>query len=166
MTSAPQTETSTPGTVTVSVESPRQGEVLALLSLGAAFAQSLYPPESNFLLGVDELARPGVSVYVARDEGGHAIGMAALVPWGLAVTELKRMFVDPDSRGRGVGSLLLERMESDARAAGLRQIVLETGTLHSAAQALYTRSGYAPIPQFGQYIGEKHSYCMARMLSH
>lgn len=166
MTSARQTETSEPGLVTVSVESPRQDEVFALLSLGTAFAQSLYPPESNFLLDVDELERPGVSVYVARDQGGHAIGMAALVPWGMAVTELKRMFVHPDARGRGIGSRLLDTMESDARAAGLRQIVLETGTLHAAAQALYTRCGYSPIPQFGQYIGEKHSYCMAKMLSH
>ncbi|MET0781983.1 MAG: GNAT family N-acetyltransferase, partial [Microbacterium sp.] len=97
---------------------------------------------------------------------GHAIGMAALVPWGMAVTELKRMFVHPDARGRGVGIRLLERLETDARAAGLRQIVLETGTLHTAAQGLYLRCGYSPIPQFGQYIGEKHSYCMAKMLSH
>lgn len=166
MTSARQTDISSSGIVTVAVESPRQDEVLSLLSLGTAFAQSLHPPESNFLLDVDELERPGVSVYVARGQGGHAIGMAALVPWGMAVTELKRMFVHPDARGHGVASSLLDRMESDARAAGLRQIVLETGTLHSAAQALYTRCGYLPIPQFGQYIGEKHSYCMAKMLSH
>jgi len=154
------------GTVSITVETPRQEEVLGLLRLGTEFAESLYPPESNFLLDVDELERPGVSVYVARDEGGHAVGMAALVPWGMAVTELKRMFVHPDARGRGVGAGLLERMEVDARAAGLRQIVLETGTLHTAAQALYTRCGYQPIPQFGQYIGEEYSYCMAKMLSH
>ena len=92
--------------------------------------------------------------------------MAALVPWGVAVTELKRMFVHPDARGRGVATSLLARMEADSRAAGLRQIVLETGTLHTDAQSLYTRCGFSPIPQFGRYIGEKHSYCMAKMLSH
>lgn len=166
MTRTSSTGTTEPGTISVAVESPRQDDVLDLLRLGTAFAQSLYPPESNFLLDVDELERPGVTVYVARDQGGHAIGMAALVPWGMAVTELKRMFVHPDARGRGAGKRLLERMETDARAAGLRQIVLETGTLHTAAQALYARCGYSPIPQFGQYIGEKYSYCMALMLSH
>ncbi|HEV7848478.1 MAG TPA: GNAT family N-acetyltransferase [Mycetocola sp.] len=153
-------------TVSVTVETPRQPEVIELLRLGTAFAQSLYPPESNFLLDVEELDRPGISVYVARNEGGRAIGMAALVPWGVAVTELKRMFVRDDARGQGVGTRLLERIEADARAAGLRQIVLETGTLHTDAQALYARCGYSAIPQFGQYISEKHSYCMARMLSH
>ena len=150
--------------ISVQTESPRQDDVVELLRLGTAFAQSLYPPENNFLLNVEELARPGATVYVARD-GGHAIGMAALVPWGVAVTELKRMFVHPDARGHGTATRLLERIESDARAAGLRQIVLETGTLHTAAQALYARCGYSPIPQFGQYIGEKYSYCMAKMLS-
>lgn len=166
MTGSTSTETAASGSLSFTVESPRQDEILGLLRLGTTFAESLYPPESNFLLDVDELERPGVSVYVARDRGGHAVGMAALVPWGIAVTELKRMFVHPDARGRGVGVGLLERMEADARAAGLRQIVLETGTLHAAAQALYTRCGYQPIPQFGQYIGEKYSYCMAKMLSH
>ncbi|WP_354497114.1 GNAT family N-acetyltransferase [Mycetocola sp. 2940] len=152
--------------LTIAVESPRRDGIAQLLQLGTAFAESLYPPESNFLLDVAELDRPEISVYVARDEGGHAIGMAALVPWGVAVTELKRMFVHPDARGRGVATSLLARMEADARSAGLRQIVLETGTLHTAAQSLYARCGFSPIPQFGRYIGEKHSYCMAKMLSH
>jgi putative acetyltransferase len=153
-------------TISVTVESPRQNEVAELLRLGTEFAESLYPSESNFLLDADELDRPGILVYIARDEGGHAIGMAALVPWGVAVTELKRMVVSPNARGQGVATRLLQRMEADARAAGLRQIVLETGTLHTAAQALYTGCGFSPIPQFGQYIGEKYSYCMAKMLSH
>lgn len=166
MTSPEPTITSDATALSVTVESPRDDGVVELLDLGTAFAESLYPPENNFLLDVEELERPGVRVYVARDEGGRAIGMAALVPWGVAVTELKRMFVHPDARGRGVATRLLYRMESDARTAGLRQIVLETGTLHVAAQSLYARSGFSPIPQFGQYIGEKYSYCMAKMLSH
>ncbi|MBG6238845.1 putative acetyltransferase [Mycetocola sp. CAN_C7] len=158
--------THTAASVSVAVESPRQDEVFTLLRLGTEFAESQYRPENNFLLDTDELERPGVQVYVARSEGGDAVGMAALVPWGMAVTELKRMFVHPDARGRGVAARLLERMEADARAAGLRQIVLETGTLHTAAQSLYLHCGYESIPQFGQYIGEKYSYCMAKMLSH
>ncbi|MET1053079.1 MAG: GNAT family N-acetyltransferase [Mycetocola sp.] len=164
MTAAQPMDTAAP--FSVAVENPRQDEVISLLRLGTEYARSLYPPENTFLLDVDELDRQEVRVYVARIEGGRAIGMAALVPWGMAVTEIKRMFVHPDARGRGVGSRLLEQMEADARAAGLRQIVLETGTLHTAAVALYSRNGYESIPQFGQYIGEKYSYCMAKMLSH
>ena len=151
---------------TVSIEAARQNDVVELLSLGAEHARALYPAENCFLLNVDELEEPGVDVYVARDEGGHALGMAALVPWGTAVTELKRMFVHPEVRGRGVASALLTHIEGDARASALRQIVLETGTKHDAAQALYSRHGFVEIPQFGIYIGEPFSVCMAKMLAH
>jgi putative acetyltransferase len=150
----------------ITIERPRQPDLIQLLALGAEYARGLYPPENTFLLNVDELEKPGVDVYVARDEDGHALGMAALVPWGVAVTELKRMFVHPDARGRGVASRLLQTMEADARDASLRQIVLETGTKHFAAQALYRRHGFVDIPLFGMYIGEPYSVCMAKMLSY
>ena len=156
----------TRSTPTISVEVARQQDVVDLLSLGAVYARALYPAENCFLLNVDELEAPGVDVYVARNEGGRALGMAALVPWGTAVTELKRMFVRPEARNQGVASALLARIEVDARANGLRQIVLETGTKHDAAQALYSRHGFVKIPQFGIYIGEPFSVCMAKMLSH
>jgi putative acetyltransferase len=151
-------------TVRVAIESPRQPDIVNFLTLGSEYALGLYPPENTFLLNVDELEKPGVDVYVARDEGGHALGMAALVPWGTAITELKRMFVHPDARGRGVASRLLARIEADARAAGLRQIVLETGTEHHVAQTVYRRNGYVEIPLFGIYIGEPYSVGMAKML--
>ena len=154
-----------PAPVTVSVEPPRQPEVERLLDGSTAFAQSLYPPESNFLLDIATLERPEVVFYVARD-GERAVGIAALVAEADAERgELKRMFVDPAARGRGVAAALLERIEADAAARGLAEIVLETGDLHDAAQALYTRHGYRAIPQFGQYVGEAHSVCFAKPLA-
>ncbi len=161
---APERSATTP-VPRISIEPPDQPDVIELLSLGTSFARSLYPPENTFLLSVPELQQPGVDVYLARDDLGRATGMAALVPWGVAVTELKRMFVRPDARGRGIASHLLLRMEADARANGLRQIVLETGTKHEAAVALYRAHGFVDIPQFGSYIGEPYSVCMAKMLS-
>ncbi|SIN87619.1 GNAT family N-acetyltransferase [Agromyces cerinus] len=153
-----------PVPVTVSIEAPRQPEVERLLDASTAFAQSLYPPESNFLLDVATLERPEVAFYVARD-GERAVGIAALVAEADASRgELKRMFVDPAARGHGVAAALLERIEADAAARGLVEIVLETGDLHDAAQALYTRHGYREIPQFGQYVGEAHSVCFAKPL--
>ena len=158
--------------VTITVEPPRQPEVERLLDGSTAHAQSLYPPESNFLLDVATLERPEVAFYVARD-GERAVGIAALVADTDAETdatapargELKRMFVDPAARGRGVAGALLARIEADASARGIREIVLETGDLHDAAQALYTRHGYREIPQFGQYVGEPHSVCFAKPLT-
>ncbi|MFC6356010.1 GNAT family N-acetyltransferase [Luethyella okanaganae] len=158
--------------VTIAIEAPRQAEVLDLLDRSTSFAQALYPPESNFLLSIEELERPGVSFYVARDEAGIAVGVAGLIkldgtqsalPIG-PEAELKRMFVDEAARGRGVASLLLQRIEMDARAGGIRRLLLETGPRHEAALALYARHGYLPIPQFGQYVGEVFSVCFAKDL--
>ncbi|QTX05749.1 GNAT family N-acetyltransferase [Agromyces archimandritae] len=158
--------TATPA-FTVSLEPPRQPAVEAMLGAGAAFAQSLYPPESNFLLDVSELEAPGVRFYVARDAAGEAIGTAALVADAArpARAELKRMYVEPSARRLGVARGLLEHLEADAAAHGIHEIVLETGDLHTAAQALYERAGYRPIPQFGQYVGEAHSVCFAKAVS-
>jgi len=152
--------------VTITVEAPRQPEVERLLDGSSTYAQSLYPPESNFLLDIATLERPEVTFYVARlGQSGRAVGIAALVAEADAASgELKRMFVDPSARGRGVAGALLARIEADASARGIREIVLETGDLHDAAQALYTRHGYRNVPQFGQYVGEPHSVCFAKSL--
>ena len=163
--------------VTVAIEPPRQPEVERLLDGSTAYAQSLYPPESNFLLDIATLERPEVAFYVAR-VGERAVGIAALVVETAAREfdersdapatsrgELKRMFVDPNARGRGVAAALLTRIEADAVARGIREIVLETGDLHDAAKVLYARHGYREIPQFGQYVGEPHSVCFAKSLA-
>ena len=67
--------------VTIAVEPPRQPEVERLLDGSTAYAQSLYPPESNFLLDIATLERPEVAFYVARD-AERAVGIAALVSTG------------------------------------------------------------------------------------
>ncbi|TFC46621.1 GNAT family N-acetyltransferase [Cryobacterium sp. TmT2-59] len=152
--------------MTIAIESPRPAEIAALLRLSADFAQSLYPPESNFLLSADELEQPGVRFYTARDDDGRALGIAALVAADDAATaELKRMFVHPEARGQGIAGRLLDRIETDALAGGIREIVLETGPDSAAALAFYRTAGYREIPRFGQYIGEEFSVCFAKALA-
>ena len=156
--------------MTIAIESPRQPEIAELLRLSGEYAQSLYPPESNFLLGVEALAQPGVALYVARDATARALGIAALVGGagtgdGIPSTaELKRMFVHPDARGRGVAGRLLTEMETDAATSGIREIVLETGPASQAALAFYRSVDYREIPPFGQYVGEEFSVCFAKVL--
>lgn len=155
--------------LTVSLEPPRQGDVDALLTLSGEFAAALYPPESNFLLSVEELEAPGVLFFVARTAAGAAVGTAAVVPLhpddsGCRLAELKRMFVHPDARGEGVAGLLLDAAEAAALTGGIRRMVLETGPLHVAALAFYRAHGYVEIPQFGQYLGEEFSVCFGKDL--
>jgi putative acetyltransferase len=150
-------------TVSVEVEPPRQPELLELMRQGDEFTLSLYPPESCHLLGIDELEQPGVAVFVARD-GFPTVGMAALVSETEGMAELKRMFVPVEERGRGVATALLRSVEEYAVASGIHTIRLETGPLQHAAIALYERSGYALIPNFGKYAGDPNSVCFEKAL--
>lgn len=152
--------------IQIAIEPPRQAEVESLLRQSTEYATSLpYPPESNFLLSIDELEARDVTFYVARNEHGRAYGTAALVDLSPGKAELKRMFVHEDARGHGVASALIERIETDAMIRGIREIVLETGPLHASALSLYRRCGYTEIPNFGQYIGEEFSVCFGKSLT-
>jgi putative acetyltransferase len=148
----------------ISVESPRAPGVEQLLDAGSAYARSLHP--ADVLLDVPQLEAPGTLVYVARDADGTAMGVAAIVEdhGDAHRAELARMYVDAGARGAGIASALIERIETDAAARGLREIVLEAGRLQHPALALYAKHGYHRVERFGRYVGEPSSVCMAKSL--
>ena len=90
---------------------------------------------------------------VARDEDGTALGCGALRGIADGVGELKRMYVVPAARGRGVAKVVLAALEDDARDRGWTTLRLETGPRQPEAIALYTGAGYRPIEAFGVYDG-------------
>ena len=78
--------------------------------------------------------------------------------------EVKRMYVVPRARGRGVARRLLAHLETAAAVAGARALVLETGTRQPEAIALYESSGYTPVPGFGYYRDAPLSRCFGKPL--
>jgi GNAT superfamily N-acetyltransferase len=84
---------------------------------------------------------------------------------GPAIGELKRMFVRREWRGRGLSRLVLRELEDRARVQGLHRVVLETGSLQTAAIALYERSGYVRIVPYGGYADSPLSLCFAKDLT-
>ena len=78
--------------------------------------------------------------------------------------ELKRMYVVPAVRGRGLSRVLLTELERRAITAGRRRMVLETGARQPESIGLYTSSGYSEIPRFGLYRCEPLSRCFAKVL--
>jgi len=144
--------------MSIEIESPRSPGVAELLRAGEAFAESLYPAEENFILPLEALEEPGVTVFVARVDG-DALGMAALVQHGPEF-ELKRLFVSEAARGQGLAGALLDVLEEHARDAGAAVIRLETGNRSDAAVALYEKRGYVHIPRFGEYADSASSVCM------
>jgi GNAT superfamily N-acetyltransferase len=90
---------------------------------------------------------------VARDDEGTALGCGALRALGDDVAEVKRMYVVPAARGRGVSKAVLAALEDAAREHGWTTLRLETGPLQPDAIGLYTSAGYRPIGAFGAYVG-------------
>jgi GNAT superfamily N-acetyltransferase len=81
------------------------------------------------------------------------------------VAEIKRMYVAPAVRARGIARAVLAHLERTAAEAGAEAMVLETGTAQPEAIALYESSGYTPIPSFGYYKAEPLNRCFARLLT-
>ena len=126
-------------------------QVVALLAALDAYLGSLYEPEANHILSIDELLAPEVSFYVAR-QGDRVVGTGATrcLP-GEAYGEIKRMYVDPGLRGQRLGARLLATLEEAMRAQGLSLARLETGAEQGEAVRLYERSGYTRCAAFGGY---------------
>jgi putative acetyltransferase len=109
------------------------------------------------------------AAYLVAVVNGRAVACAA---WQAAgggpdddVAELKRMYVRPAFRGRGIARQLIVAVEEEALAAGRPVIRLETGTYMPAAIALYRSSGYVPIPAYGAYAGNPYSVCFQKRLA-
>ncbi|WP_018583186.1 GNAT family N-acetyltransferase [Salinispora arenicola] len=106
-----------------------------------------------------------VAVFVvARQPDGAAVGCGGLRMLAPDTAEIKRMYVIPAHRGTGVATAILRDLEARAYHVGIRQLVLETGTLQPEAVRFYQREGYDPTPNFGPYVGATQSVCFARTL--
>ncbi|MET8865698.1 GNAT family N-acetyltransferase [Nonomuraea sp. NPDC004580] len=102
--------------------------------------------------------------FLLAEHDGHPVGCCAIQP-APGGAELKRMYVTPQARGRGVARRLLAEAEDLATALGHRRIRLETGIHQPEAIALYTRAGYSPIPAYPPYQHDPLSRCYAKPLS-
>ena len=100
---------------------------------------------------------------VARLEGQPA-GCGALRAVDELTVEVKRMFVVPAARRRGVAARILAELESLARGFGYEKIILETGVFQPEALALYRSAGYRPTPAYGRYVGNPDAFCFAKLI--
>jgi len=101
---------------------------------------------------------------VVRDDEGRAIGCGGVCRFDGTRAELKRMYVVPEARGRGLGRLLLVELEAEARRLGYARIVLETGDRQPEALGLYASAGYERIPCYGIYATRALSMCFEKTL--
>jgi GNAT superfamily N-acetyltransferase len=102
----------------------------------------------------EDFAPPGGVFLVGYDDDGRAVCGGGVKRLSENVAEIKRMYVVPEARGRGVARVLLAALEDAARELGYARIRLDTGPKQPHAEALYRSAGYRDIPD---YNGNPHA---------
>lgn len=122
------------------------------------------PGATHFSL-IGEQVEDGNGAFLVAYLDTVAVGCGAVRRLDAVTAELKRMYVDPSVRGRGIGRTLVEALEREARLLGVRKVVLETGTRLARAMKMYETMGYARIPLFGEYLASPDtSLCFGKSL--
>ncbi|MEV1290009.1 GNAT family N-acetyltransferase [Micromonospora sp. NPDC049679] len=95
---------------------------------------------------------------------GRTVACGGIQALDRDTAEIKRMFVRPGHRGRGIARHLLIALEELAYAAGHTVLRLETGSYLPAALRLYASAGYHQIPVYGEYVENPYSVCFEKRL--
>lgn len=101
---------------------------------------------------------------VVAYEDEKPVGCGAIKAYEPDTMEVKRMFVFPQFRGRGIAGEVLAELERWAAELSYSRCILETGLKQPEAIALYQKSGYSRIPNYGQYAGVENSVCFEKLL--
>jgi GNAT superfamily N-acetyltransferase len=144
--------------IEISAERPDRSDASALILELESELASTYAVESRHGYAVDTLIARGVEFFVARVDGAPA-GCGGIELVGSEYGELKRMFVRPAFRRRGVSRALLAHLIGVARHRGVPIVRLETGIHQRAAIALYESAGFRRIRPFGPYFDDPVSRC-------
>jgi GNAT superfamily N-acetyltransferase len=143
-------------------DSPDARRLVAALD---AHLASRYAPEQRFgpHLKAEHVA-PGVGSFIVARADGQAVGCGALRRRDVNTVEVKRMFVEPEMRGKGIARAILDHLEAAARSMGAQRLVLETGIYQEEAIGLYRGAGFKAIDCFDEYAGVPTSVCFEKTL--
>jgi putative acetyltransferase len=101
---------------------------------------------------------------VVAYENNIPLGCGAIKEFDANTMEIKRMYVKPESRGKGIASKILSELEAWASELSYNKCLLETGIKQPEALRLYTKNGYERIPNYGQYADIIGSLCFEKEL--
>jgi GNAT superfamily N-acetyltransferase len=121
-----------------------------------------YPPQSRHAYSVDKLLRERVVFFVTYYDGQLAGcgGIKMFVDYG----EVKRMFVRPIFRGKGLGKAMLNHLAEYVRIRQVLVLRLETGIYEVEAIGLYESIGFRRISPFGEYQEDPLSIYLEKSL--
>jgi GNAT superfamily N-acetyltransferase len=102
------------------------------------------------------MAPPGGAFVVARADDGSVAACGGVQRIDADTAEIKRMWVAPAERGRGLGRQTLAELEQHVAALGYRRVVLDTNGTLTEAIAMYTKAGYRPIDRYNDNPYAEH----------
>jgi putative acetyltransferase len=139
--------------ITIAAETPLQDDVRTMIAELNDVMRPLTPPEFQFQMTAEQIAESATTLFIARNGEGRALGMGALKVHDSAMGEVKRMYTRNEVRGRGIGYILLQRVEELAKEKGLKVLMLETGNVPTfeAAFRIYERNGFIVRGPFLDY---------------
>ena len=101
---------------------------------------------------------------VVAYENDQPTGCGAIKEFTPSIMEVKRMYTNPDCRGKGIAGRILSELEKWATELSCEKCILETGKRQEEAVSLYQKNGYRLIPNYGQYDGIDNSLCFEKKL--
>jgi Predicted acetyltransferase len=123
--------------------------------VGSKFDRSQYIPY-NQLDNIHD-----VIIVYTQDE---PVGCASYKKYDLRTAEIKRVFIRPGYRGRGISKTMLGKLEKRAKEQGYKELILEAGELLEVAMKLYQSLGYEITPNYAPYVDMPDSICMRKYL--
>jgi GNAT superfamily N-acetyltransferase len=148
-----------------SVRSVAYEEALPLAEAMSEEMKVLYEDDEGASPAAPADFLPPYGAFLVVEVDGVAVGCGGLKLIAEGRGEVKRMYVAPTHRGRGLSRVLLRALVEHARTAGLQEVWLETGTRQTAAIALYESEGFTPIAPFGHWADHPETLCYALPLS-
>ena len=116
---------------------------------GPQVASDFEPPNGAFVVGWD---------------GEEPVACGGVLRHDETTAEIRRMYVAPSARGRGLSRAVLAALEDEARELGYDFVRLETGDRQPEAIKLYVSSGFEPIPRYGPFVDDPRSVCFEKRL--
>jgi GNAT superfamily N-acetyltransferase len=142
---------------------PSDEQGRALIAAAVAELAERYDGDQDPAVDLDDLVPPRGDFLVALLDG-KPVGCGGVRVLAPGMGEIKRMFVAPSVRRKGVGRALLAGLEAAARDLGWTVLRLETGLRQPEAIALYQDTGYERIPDYGHWAGAPLTVCFEKPL--
>jgi GNAT superfamily N-acetyltransferase len=150
----------------ITIEDPTDPDAALLIQHLSAELGVRYGDDGSGAFAPADVQVPRAAFVIARADG-VPVGCGAIRPFdddSGGTAEVKRMFVEPAMRGRGISRHILQHLEALARGFGYHTVILETGDRQTEAIGLYEKSGYQLIPNYGPYANRSWSRCFAKKL--